>query len=190
MMNFNKVIKLCISGVLMCSLNESFAQEKYVPVVFKSTKDHGNEPVPKEKYNTEVPRDIIILKSTKDYKAALKMAKQAARRLHKDLDLRGLSPNKKLGLTLSKDECHGGGGSDDYGYPCYLPRGDGNAENDDYVSIEYSNAYKGFGKGYYIVVAALSDVNSAAMKTQLAQINKIYPDAYAKRTFIWFGCMH
>lgn len=183
-MNFNKVIKLCIIGVLMCSLNESFAQHKYVPIVLTSTKDHKNEPVPKEKYNTEVPRDIIILKSTKDYKAALTTAKQAAIRLHKDLDLRGLSPNKKLGLSMSKADC------DEYDYPCYLPRGDGNAENDDYISIEYSNAYKGFENGYYIVVASLSDVKSAAMKTQLAQINKIYPDAYAKRTFIWFGCMH
>jgi hypothetical protein len=137
-----------------------------------------------DKYNTEVPKDILILRSTKDYQTAVATAKQAASRLHKELDLRGLRPNRKIGLTMSKADC------DEYDYPCYLARGDGNAENDDYISIEYSNAYKGFAKGYYIVVAALTDVKSTSMKAQLAAINKIYPDAYAKRTFIWFGCMH
>jgi hypothetical protein len=162
-------IKICFIYILLCCVTVSFAQDKY---------------------NTEVPKDIIILRSTKDYKTALATAKQAAGRLHKKLDLRGLNPYKKIGLTLSKADCYGSGGGDDLGYPCYPARGDGNAFNDDYVSIEYTDAYKGFAKGYYIVVAAITDVKSTAMKTQLSQINKIYPDAYAKRTFIWFGCMH
>jgi hypothetical protein len=143
-----------------------------------------------DKFNTEVPKDIIILRSTKDYKTALTAAKQAATSLHKKLDLRGLSPNNKIGLTMSNANCTGSGGGDDFGYPCYQARGDGSAFNDNYISIEYSNAYKGFAKGYYIVVAALTDVKSIGMKAQLAQINKVYPDAYAKRTYIWFGCMH
>ncbi|WP_462267375.1 hypothetical protein [Mucilaginibacter sp.] len=137
-----------------------------------------------EKYNTEVPKDIIILRSSKDYKSALSAAKQAAATLHKKLDLRSLKPKEKIGLSMSKADC------DELGYPCYLARGDGNAANDDYISIEYSNAYKGFAKGYYIVVAAITDVKSASMQAKLAQINKSYPDAYAKRTYIWFGCMH
>jgi hypothetical protein len=169
MMELNKIIKLGIASLLVCYFNQTFAQDKY---------------------NTEVPKDIIILRSTKDYQIALATAKQAASRLHKKLDLRGLKPNKKIGLTMSKVDCYGSGGGDDLGYPCYPARGDGTAANDDYVSIEYADAYKGFAKGYYIVVAAITEVKSAAMKTQLAQINKIYPDAYAKRTFIWFGCMH
>jgi len=166
-MDFKKLIKLFIVCILICWFNETFAQEKF---------------------NTEVPKDIIILRSTKDYKTALATAKQAASRLHKKLDLRGLAPNKKLGLTMSKADCEGDGG--DLGYPCYIARGDGNAFNDNYISIEYADAYKGFVKGYYMVVAAITDVKSVAMKTQLSQINKVYPDAYAKRTFIWFGCMH
>lgn len=137
-----------------------------------------------DKYNTEVPTDIIILRSTKDYPTALATAKQATSRLHRKLDLRGLRPNNELGLTMSKTDC------DEIGYPCYPARGDGNALNDNYVSIEYSNAYKGFAKGYYIVVAAITNVKSASMKAQLAGINKLYPDAYAKQTYIWFGCMH
>jgi hypothetical protein len=143
-----------------------------------------------DKFNTEVPKDIIILRSTKDYRTALATAKQAATRLHKKLDLRGLTPNKKIGLTMSKADCIGSGVGDDLGYPCYPARGDGSAFNDDYVSIEYSDAYKGFAKGFYVVIAAMTDVKSADMRAQLAQINKLYPDAYAKRTYIWFGCMH
>ncbi|AMR34002.1 hypothetical protein A0256_22405 [Mucilaginibacter sp. PAMC 26640] len=155
--------------MLMCCLTETSAQENF---------------------NTEVPKDIIILRSTKDYKTALAAAKQAATRLYKKLDLRGLTPNKMIGLTMSKADCIGSGGGDDLGYPCYQARGDGSASNDNYISIEYSNAYKGFAKDFYVVVAAITYVKSADMKAQLAQINKLYPDAYAKRTYIWFGCMH
>ncbi len=140
-------------------------------------------------YNTEVPRDIIIIKSTPDYRIALFTAKEAAAHLHKKLDLRKLGPDAKLGLTLSKTDCYGSGG-DDLGYPCYIARGDGAAADDNYISVEYSNAYQGFAKGYYMVVAAITKVQSGTMKTELAGIKKIYPDAYAKRTHIWFGCMH
>ncbi len=143
-----------------------------------------------EKYNTEVPKDIIIIRSTKEYPTALRVAKEAAGRLHKKLDLRGLKPDQKIGLTMSKADCYGSGGGDDLGYPCYPARGDGNAVNDDYISVEFADAYKGFAKGYYIVVAAITDVKSVSMKAKLARIKTIYPDAYAKRTYIWFGCMH
>ena len=170
-MSFNKITTFCIASCLMiiCCINEASAQDKF---------------------NTEVPKDIIILRSTKDYNKALATAKQAATRLHRKLDLRGLTPNKQIGLTMSKADCIGSGGGDDLSYPCYQARGDGSAFNDNYVSIEYSDAYKGFAKGYYVVVAAITDVKSSDMKAQLAQINKLYPDAYAKRTYIWFGCMH
>ncbi|RYY25026.1 MAG: hypothetical protein EOP41_05460 [Sphingobacteriaceae bacterium] len=143
-----------------------------------------------DKYNTEVPKDIIILRSTKNYQTALSVAKQAASKLHQKLDLRGLTANTKTGLTMSKADCLGSGGSDDFGYPCYIARGEGNAFNDAYISVEFADAYKGFAKGYYVVVAAITDVKSAAMKNKLAAIKKTYPDAYAKRTYIWLGCMH
>ncbi len=141
-------------------------------------------------YNTSVLKDIIIIKSTKVSDSALSAAKTAAGTLKSKLDLRGLKPIAKTGLTASKQECHSGGGSDNFGYPCYWARGDGDTVNDDYISIEYSNAYKGFAKGYYIVVAAITDVKSQSMQQKLAFIQQQYPDAYAKRTFVWFGCMH
>ncbi|RZK36203.1 MAG: hypothetical protein EOO61_10735 [Hymenobacter sp.] len=146
--------------------------------------------IAQDKYNTEVPKDILIIRSTKDYRTAVAAARLAASRLQKKLALRGLSANAKTGLTMSKAGCAGSGGGDDLGYPCYLARGEGNAFNDDYISVEYSDAYKGFAKGYYIVVATITDIQSTAMQTKLATIKKTYPDAYAKRTYIWFGCMH
>ena len=143
-----------------------------------------------DEFNVEVPKDIIILNSTKDYKVALATAKKASASLHKKLDLRGLNPNAKIGLSMSKGDCMEDAGGDENGYPCYPARGDGAANNDDYISVEYSNAYKGFAKGYYIVVAAITDVKSLDMKNKLTAIKKKYPDAYAKRTYIWRGCMH
>ncbi|MFW0718207.1 hypothetical protein [Pedobacter sp. N23S346] len=143
-----------------------------------------------DEFNVEVPKDIIIVNSTKDYKLALSTAKKASASLHKKLDLRGLMPNNKIGLSMSKGDCMEDAGGDETGYPCYYARGDGAAINDDYISVEYSNAYKGFTKGYYIVVAAITDVKSQDMENKLAAIKKKYPDAYAKRTFIWRGCMH
>lgn len=137
-------------------------------------------------YNTVVPKDIVILQSTRDYAAALAGARRAAAQLGRPLKLAGYQPNKELGLSASKADCAGGG----YDYPCYVPRGQGQAENSDYVSIEFSNGYTGFAKGYYIVVAALAPPNSAALRQTLARVQRAYPTAYAKRTAVWFGCMH
>ena len=137
-------------------------------------------------WNNTVPKDLVILQSTKDYNAALKTAKEAATRMGKKLDLEGNHPNKKLGLSLTKGDCEGSA----YDYPCYTARGDGGAENSDFVSIEYSTAYEGFAKGYYIVVTAISDPGSAQSGAEVAAARKWYKDAYAKRTRIWHGCMH
>ena len=137
-------------------------------------------------YNTEVLKDIVILQSTRDYAAALAGARQAAARLNRPLKLAGNKPTKTLGLTASQAACTEAG----YDYPCYQPRGQGGAENSDYLSIEFSDGYTGFAKGYYIVVAALAPPNSAALRQALARVQRAYPTAYAKRTAVWFGCMH
>lgn len=143
-----------------------------------------------KQWNSEIPKQIIIIKSSKSYDEALATATEAAKKLGKKLDLRGLHPNTKTGLTMSEADCHGTGGSDDLGYPCYQARGDGSAENDDYISVEYSNVYKGMAKGFYIVVAGITDVSGTAAEKQLAQVKQVYSDAYGKRTMIWYGNMN
>ena len=139
-----------------------------------------------DQWNTAIPKDIVILQSTKDYNTALGTARQAAARMGKKLDLEGNHPNKQLGLSMTKDDCEGSA----YDYPCYTARGEGGAEDSDYISIEYSDAYEGFAKGYYIVVAALAEPASARSKAAVANAKKWYKDAYAKRTRVWRGCMH
>lgn len=141
---------------------------------------HGQE------WNATVPKDVVIIQSTKDYHAALKTAKDAATRLGKKLDLEENHPNKKLGLSLSKSDCEGSA----YDYPCYTARGEGGTENSNYVSIEYSTAYNGFKKGYYIVVTAIADPGSAQSHKEVTAARSWYKDAYAKRTRIWHGCLH
>ena len=166
-------MKAFISAILFC--------------VFASFSSDGYS---QAKWNSEIPKQLIIIKSTKSYEEALATAKEAAKRLDKKLDLRGLKPNAKTGLSMSEADCHGSGGSDDLGYPCYQARGDGSAENDDYISVEYSNIYKGLTKGFYIVVAGITDVSGPAAEKQLAQVKQGYSDAYGKRTMIWYGNMN
>jgi hypothetical protein len=139
-----------------------------------------------EDFNVSVPKNIVILQSTRDYNAALAGARQAATKLKRPLKLSDNHPNKELGLSLTKADCEGNG----YDFPCYLPRGNGMAEDSDYISIEYSDGYEGFAKGYYIVVAALANPNSANLRQTLARVRQAYPGAYAKRTAVWRGCMH
>ena len=137
-------------------------------------------------YNVDVPKDIVILQSTRDYAAALAGARQAVTKLGRPLKLAGYQPNKELGLSASKADSIGGG----YDFPCYVPRGQGGAEDSDYLSIEFSDGYTGFAEGYYIVVAALAPPNSPTLRQTLARVRRAYPTAYAKRTAVWFGCMH
>ena len=94
--------------------------------------------------------------------------------------LRGLHPNREIGLSREVDICEDEG----YGYPCYIPRG--RYDNGVYISVEYSDAYKGFAKGYYIVMVASGEVDKSLLK----QIRTIVPDAYIKKSAVYMGCMH
>ena len=137
-----------------------------------------------QEFNSSVPKKIVIVLSTKDYATAKKIAGEASKNLGKPLNLNDLKPNKELGLTHSKEDC------ESFGYPCYIPRGEGNAENSDYISVEYSNGYEGFAKGYYIVVAGIGDPKTNYLNQVLTNAKKYYKDAYAKQTKVWYGCMH
>ncbi len=126
-------------------------------------------------------KGMLILLSTKSYAAAKKLAEQAKGKLSLTMDLRGLKPNKKSGLTYSKTDCENEGG-----YPCYIARG--RYSDGEFISIEYSNAIEGFAKGYYIVVAACGDKEITA--PALVKAKKVYKDAYVKNTSVYMGCMH
>lgn len=137
-----------------------------------------------QEFNSSVPKSIIILLSTKNYSIARKFAIEAGKKLKKEARFGGLTPNPKTGLTMSRTDC------ETYGYPCYIARGEGDAANSNYISIEYSSAYEGFANGYYIVVAGMGEPNTEEFAIELKKIRNVYKNAYAKNTRVWFGCLH
>jgi hypothetical protein len=131
-----------------------------------------------------VDKEFVIILSSPDYNAALRTAKDAAAKLELKLDLRDLQKNKTTGLSFSKNICENEWDE----YPCYVARGrydDGN-----YVSIEYSDAYSGFTKGYYIVIIAGAEKGSSDIKSALAKAKTVFKNAYSKSTKVYVGCMH
>lgn len=131
-----------------------------------------------------VEMDFVIVKSTPSYQAALRRAREVARRLDVRLDLRELSPHTEGGLTFPKSDCE----ESAFEYPCYVARG----RDDDgaFVSIEYSTAYAGFRPGLYIVIAA-SDVKGGQIaKDSVKAARKVFKDAYVRRTGVYMGCIH
>lgn len=139
-------------------------------------------------YEEEMTRDysFVILISTKSYQAAVERAEEASQKLGYPLNLRGLHENQEIGLSFSKEVCEEeicGGGLD---YPIYIPRSDWGDSK--YISIEYSNNFEGFAKGYYIVVAASGEKGNPVIEEVLKDARVHYEDAYAKTCGVWMGC--
>lgn len=131
-----------------------------------------------------VDKEFVIIRSAKKYEDALSTARTAATKLRTKLDLRGLKPNKAIGLSWDKKTCE----TDWLESPCYVARG--RYDDGEYISIEYSSAYTGFAEGYYIVMVAGGPQGDAAVKQSLKKAKTVYRDAYAKRTKVYIGCMH
>lgn len=127
-------------------------------------------------------KEFLIIKSTKDYKEALKVCKEADKKLKYGIDLRDLQYNKETGLSFSKESL----GNEAELFPCYFPRGRG--DDGKYLSIEYSDGYKEFAKGYYIVIAESGEKGS--MKETLKEVKRYYKDSYLKTAKIYTGCLH
>jgi hypothetical protein len=129
-------------------------------------------------------KSFLILGSSRSFDAALKTAREASAGLSWKLDLRGLKPVKQGGLSFSAGECDSNG----WEFPCYEPRG--RYDDGQYISIEHSDAYTGFSKGYYLVVAASGFQHSAKIKAALNKARPLYKSAYVKTSKVYMGCMH
>jgi hypothetical protein len=128
-----------------------------------------------------VKKSFVIIKSTKKYTEAKSIAEKAAVQLGLTAEYRQLKPDKKSGLTFPDSVCENEGG-----FPCYIARGrydDGNE-----VSIEWSNAFEKFSKGFYIVVV-YSGNNTEALR-ELKKARRVFRDAYIKKATVYVGCMH
>lgn len=124
-------------------------------------------------------KSFLIVLSTKSYNGALKKAQLACNELGYTLDLRNMYADKENGLT-SSEVC---GCGEQHGY---LPRGRGDDGN--YISIEYSDYFNGFSKGYYIIVVASGDREE--VQSILPAVQEHYKDAYIKNAEVYMGCMH
>ena len=126
-----------------------------------------------------VHKYFLIVLSTKDYDVALRLAKEASASFDLQLVLNDNYPNKEKGLTndfvCSCGEAHG-----------YNPRG--RYDDGDYVSIEYSDYYNSFSKGYYLVI--VSSGSKEEVNKKLPAIREVYNSAYVKSSSVYMGCMH
>jgi hypothetical protein len=141
-----------------------------------------------KEYEASMTKDysFVIVISTTDYDEALERAIDASEKLGYKLDLRGLVPNEKMGLTLPKDVCEGICGGDIVDYPQYLPRDSWGDTK--YVSVEYSNGFDGYNPGYYIVIVASGEKGDPVVQEALKEAQAVYNDAYAKTCQVWMGC--
>ncbi len=135
-------------------------------------------------------KDFLIIYTTKDYASALSTAQKASKSLNIKLDLRNLKPDKDTlqGLTLPADTCLAiSRRYDSEDSSCYYARG--KFDDGIYISIEYSNQYLGFSRGYYIVMAGSSgDKSTNNLDATLKKIKAKYPDAYIKKSKVYMCC--
>lgn len=131
-----------------------------------------------------VDKEFVIVKTTPVFKEATQSAAKAADALGVALNLRGLSPNLRTGLTFSKEEC----ARSEFPYPCYVPRG--RWDDGTYVSVEWSSSYELVARGLYVVMIASGVPGSSETRRMLAAARRIYPAAYARRAKVYVGCMH
>ncbi len=127
-----------------------------------------------------VTKPFLIVKSTKSYSEAKYFAQRLALKSGIKIDLRGVYPHVKIGLSEPKEVCVENG----FEAPCYVPRG--RYDDGTYISIEYSSAYNGFAKGYYIVMVASGEISNKVV----SHIKQYVPDAYVKKSTVYMGCMH
>jgi hypothetical protein len=137
-----------------------------------------------EFYRAFSETSVLILGSHPKYEEALASAKAISEKLKLTHSTRGMIYDKKRGLIWPddfEDEIYAGS----YYGRRYNECSD--AEHD-CISVERSDFYSGFTKGFYIIVGGLYGSEEADKK--LAKARAVVPDAYVKKTSIYLGCIH
>ncbi len=127
-----------------------------------------------------VEKDFLIVKTTKVYSEAKKFLIDFSKCSGIAIDLREVSYQDKIGLTPKKEVCLESG----FIYPCYIARG--RYDDGVYLSIEHSDEYEGFTKGYYVVMAASGDIG----KKTIQNVKEFVSDSYIKKSMVYMGCTH
>ena len=132
---------------------------------------------------------VVILGSYRDFHEAHRHAKAISAASGAPFSMQDRIYDAKRGLILRDDhpdELYAGSYISRRYNTTRLP---GSQEEVEYLSIERSDAYAGFRKGYYILVAGIYDAQKEAQAT-VKKFSPVVADAYAKKTQIYYGCMH
>ena len=138
-----------------------------------------------------VEKDFLIIKSTKDYYEALRLAQEASKTFDIKINLRGYTADKDtmIGLQLTRDLNDSIKNSNEPQYDTtYFPRG--RWDDGIYISIEYTKGSDNFLNGYYIVVAGSGPKKDPQVAKTLKKVETKYSDAYIKRSKVYMCCMH
>ena len=127
---------------------------------------------------------FVIVASSNNYSEAVQVAALVAQEFDWKVDLRGLSEDRAIGLTYSREDCE----ESSWDFPCYVPRG--RFDDGVWVSVEYSSTYDGLSRGLYIVVAASGALEDPDIPDTLARVRDRFPSAFVHRAPVNLGCLH
>ena len=134
-------------------------------------------------------RYVVILSVCKTFAEARAEAEKIAKASKVPFSMEGRVYDKKRGLIYpDNDQDEGFRGQ-------YIARRyhstflKGSDEKRPYLSVERSDGYDGFKKGFYIVVAGIHE-DSRSAQADTKRFTAWVPTAYAKKTRIYMGCLH
>jgi hypothetical protein len=133
------------------------------------------------------PRWVVILGVYKEFAEAKADALKFSKASKVPFSMRGNVFDKK-GLHFPKD-------IDDPLYAGqYVARSHNSSMEDkkdleEHLSVERSDGYQGFAKGYYIVVGTIAETAKDGL-AQAERFKAFSKDTYVKKTIIYLGCMH
>ncbi len=134
-------------------------------------------------------RHVVILSVYKSFDEARADAEKISKAAKVPFSMEGRIYDKKRGLIYPDnfdDEVFRGQYVARRYHTTVLKGGDADRE---YLSVERSDGYDGFKKGFYIVVAGIRD-NAREAQADALRYTAWAPTAYAKKTRIYMGCMH
>jgi hypothetical protein len=134
-------------------------------------------------------RHVVILSVYKSFAEARADAERISKASKVPFSMQGRVYDKKRGLIYpdnDEDEAFRGQYFARRYHTTVLK---GSDESREYLSVERSDGYDGFKKGFYIVVAGIHE-NAAAAQADAKRFSAWAPTAYAKKTRIYMGCMH
>jgi hypothetical protein len=122
---------------------------------------------------------LVIVGTGTDFPALKRDAQRIATLMGRSFSMQGMVYDGTL---------HANGEDDGFtGYFCR--RYDSESDGIPYLSIEKSGAYPGLKPGLYIIVARICDTPKAARR-EVQAMRKFVPDAYTRKTEIYYGCRH